>query len=83
MCVACDVTAKKKFDEQLRQTARLESIGVLAGGIAHDFNNLLTTILGNAEMLVPFVAGDAAPGRKHLDKIERTTRRLAEFTKPS
>ena len=43
---------RKAIHEQLRQTARLESIGVLAGGIAHDFNNLLTGILGNSSLLI-------------------------------
>ena len=79
--VVVDISARVQAEEALRQSQKLESLGVLAGGIAHDFNNLLTTILGNAEMLTPFLVGSAAPGRKHLDKIERTTRRLAELTR--
>ena len=79
--VVVDISARVQAEEALRQSQKLESLGVLAGGIAHDFNNLLTTILGNAEMMAPFLAGEAAPGRKHLDKIERTTRRLAELTR--
>ncbi len=45
-----DITARKRMEEELLKTQKLESIGVLAAGIAHDFNNLLTTILGNISL---------------------------------
>src|SRR5207302_4457226 len=66
------------LDRKLRQTQKLESLGVLAGGIAHDFNNLLTGILGNANLArIESPPGSAAV--PYLDQIEQICLRAADL----
>ncbi|MBA2628106.1 MAG: PAS domain S-box protein, partial [Gemmatimonadales bacterium] len=74
-----DITERRRTDEALRHTQKLESIGVLAGGIAHDFNNLLTGILGNASLALAELP-PASPSIELLEDVIRASERAADLT---
>jgi two-component system, cell cycle sensor histidine kinase and response regulator CckA len=69
---------RRKLEQQVMQSQKLESLGVLAGGIAHDFNNLLTSILGNAD-LARSELGPTNPAGPYLEDIEKVSRRAADL----
>jgi two-component system, cell cycle sensor histidine kinase and response regulator CckA len=80
IAVDLDVTEEKRTAEQLRQTQRLESLGVLAGGIAHDFNNLLVGVLGNASFALE-VLGPTTLARQMLEDVIAASERAAALTR--
>ncbi len=67
-----------ELEEQLRQAAKMEALGVLAGGVAHDFNNVLATILANAEFASEVVPPESEVVEM-LSSIIEASRRAGEF----
>ena len=78
--VARDISERHRFESQLRQTQKLESLGVLAGGVAHDFNNLLTGILGNASLVLDNLS-PYSPNRGALEEVVQASQRAADLTR--
>jgi PAS domain S-box-containing protein len=75
-----DVTERRRIEEQLRHTQKLESLGVLAGGVAHDFNNLLTGIMGNASLVLDGIPPHH-PNHALMDEVMKAAERAADLTR--
>lgn len=74
-----DITYRKKIEENLLRTEKLESLGVLAGGLAHDFNNLLTAILGNISLAKTYIDSHKTACER-LQEAERASLRARDLT---
>ena len=78
-CNIREVTERKKLEEQLRQSQKMEAVGLLAGGIAHDFNNILSAIMGYGYILQTKM-NSTDPLRENVDQILVSADRAAEVT---
>ena len=78
--VMFEITDRKGLEDQLRQSQKMEAIGLLAGGISHDFNNLLAIIRNYAS----FVAEEIEvhdPKHQDLQEVIRAANRGAQLTR--
>jgi two-component system cell cycle sensor histidine kinase/response regulator CckA len=79
LAVLRDVDARKKMEERLQQSEKLEAVGQLAGGVAHDFNNQLAGIVGYADL----IRAEVEDGTEMADSANRiliAARRAADLT---
>jgi two-component system cell cycle sensor histidine kinase/response regulator CckA len=80
-----DISDRKRAEQTVAQSQRMEALGRLAGGVAHDFNNLLTVITANTELMrtgPPSREGLAESAEEILDACWRAsalTRQLLAF----
>jgi signal transduction histidine kinase/ActR/RegA family two-component response regulator len=71
---------KRKLEEHILRSQRMEGIGALAGGIAHDLNNALVPIVVGSHMLQQ--GGDNYADRQQvLETIESSGRRCTALLK--
>lgn len=77
--VTTDVTERKRLEEEIIKTQKLEAIGTLAGGIAHDFNNLLQGVFGYIS-LAKMRSDDREKSLAALEEAEKALHRSVRLT---
>jgi PAS domain S-box-containing protein len=70
----------RRFEAQLREVQKMESLGTLAGGIAHDFNNILGAVLGNVT-LAREELGKSHPAQVSLGEIYKASLRARNLVR--
>lgn len=77
---AVDLTERNSLEVQLRQSQKMEAVGLLAGGVAHDFNNILQALLGYGSMLLERIP-DGDEMHEFAEEIVHGTERAAALTR--
>jgi PAS domain S-box-containing protein len=73
-----DITTRKLLELQVRQSQKMEAVGLMTGAIAHDFNNLLVVIAGYCDLL----GSDPSPAVRELShEMQKATDRAAALTR--
>ncbi len=69
-----DITARRRMEAALLQSARLSAVGELAAGVAHDISNPMTAVIANSQMLLQDLKINN-PHRELAELIERAAKR--------
>jgi PAS domain S-box-containing protein len=70
---------RSHLEAENRQLQKVESLGRMAGAIAHIFNNQLAVVMGNLEMALMDLSGDAEV-REYLVESMQAARRSADVS---
>jgi signal transduction histidine kinase len=87
-----EIAERRKAEDVLWHTQKMEAIGELTGGIAHDFNNLLHVVVLSMEMIRGAVENDGEIPRPKIlrllttskaatDRATKLTRQLLAFAR--
>lgn len=78
VAVKRDMTQVAKLEDQLRQSQKMEAVGLLAGGVAHDFNNILQVINGYSTLAEDYIEEDH-PAHECVTEVLQAGERAAKL----
>ena len=78
--ILADVTERRRFERQIRQSQKLDALGSIAGGIAHDFNNILTVMRGNLSLAQATLPVDHSI-QQSLAEVDKACNRAASLVR--
>ena len=73
-----DITQRVRLEDQMVQTEKLTSLGLLAAGVAHEVNTPLAVISNYIQMLAKQIPSDD-PRQKTIERIVKQTFRASEI----
>jgi signal transduction histidine kinase len=68
--------AKRKLEEQLARSQKMEALGLLAGGVAHDLNNVLSGIVSYPDLILMDL-DETDPSRNLVEGIQKSGHKAA------
>jgi PAS domain S-box-containing protein len=71
-----DVTERRRLQEQLVQSKKMEAVGLLAGGVAHDLNNILAGLVSYPDLLLLHL-DEKSPLRKPVETVKQSGEKAA------
>ncbi len=80
IAVVRNIEERKRLEQQLVQSQRVEALGRVAGGVAHDFNNVLAAVTGYTDLALSHL-GDRASLQQDLRAVKNIAMRAALLTK--
>ena len=75
-----EIDRRRRLQDQLIQSQKMEAIGRLSAGVAHDFNNLLSAILGYSDLLLGSNSDSLGSERAYVEGIKEAGEKAAALT---